>query len=315
MSAAEPAGGRRATMTAVPDVYDGAERGVHPAPVDASSGWDSGPSLGVDMHGVCLAQRKRTIYGPVSFAVNPGGLLVLDGPIGSGRTCLLLTIGGRMRATSGHGTVACHAQPQEMKQIRRHVALGPFPHLNDLDTALSIEQHLAETLLLHRFSLTLSIGRRRVGEVLDSVNERLDALEPLARRVYSVVASHPGDPNSRVVPRLTPGTRVADMSPLEQFTLSTVLALLDNPDVLLVDDVDELRSVDERARAWALLLALRETEPEHPLTIVASCEHNGLAPETIGDAAHLARREIHILDLPACRISASASPFTPRPTR
>lgn len=263
-------------------------------------------TAGVELEEISLVHRRKPIFGPVSVSVGAGDVLVVDGPIGSGRTCLLLTIGGRMNAT-GQGHVAGYELPRDMKQIRRHVALGPFPHLNDPDDALSVAQHVAEALLLHRFSPTLSVGRSAVHAAVNQMNARVEAIEPVARAVHEVITGSPSDPSLPVVAPLSPGTLVADMSPLERFTLSVGLALVDDPAVLLVDDVDELRSVDERSRAWALLLGLRVTRPDRPLTIVASCEHDGLDPAVLGDLATVARRPLHILDLPGCRVAASAT--------
>lgn len=44
------------------------------------------------------------IYGPVSLRVAEGGVTILSGPGGRGRTALLLTLAGRMKPTSGHLT-------------------------------------------------------------------------------------------------------------------------------------------------------------------------------------------------------------------
>ncbi|WP_432537748.1 hypothetical protein [Kineococcus arenarius] len=63
---------------------------------------------------------------------------------------------------------------------------------------------------------------------------------------------------------------VSDVDPLERMALGVVLALVGRPDVLVVDDVDSLRRVEDRRRAWAALTALRRTSAE-PLTVVASC--------------------------------------------
>jgi ATPase subunit of ABC transporter with duplicated ATPase domains len=56
--------------------------------------------------------------------------------------------------------------------------------------------------------------------------------------------------------------------------LSLVLALVSGPDVLVVDDVDQLRTADERRAAWAALLTLERTRRDDggPLTVVATCQ-------------------------------------------
>ncbi|SER86213.1 ABC transporter [Propionibacterium cyclohexanicum] len=262
---------------------------------------------------LAMLQKKKTVYGPISFTANPGSLLVIDGPVGSGRTCVLLTIGGRMKPSTGTGRVAGFDLRTQMKQIRRQVALGPFPQLNELDQALSVQQHVAEQLLLHRFGF--SIGSARVAAAIDAMNSQLDAAEPLARRAHAIVIGTPIPGDADLLPRLQGSERIADLTPLERFTLSTLLALMDGPELLLVDDVDQLRAVDDRARAWGLLTALRATHPGQPLTIVASCEHDGLDPDVIEDLADIAGRELLIYDLPGRRLAARTSSSTSSTTR
>ena len=48
------------------------------------------------------------IYGPVNFSVKAGGVTVLVGSGGRGRTALLLTLAGRMKPTTG-ALVAYHS--------------------------------------------------------------------------------------------------------------------------------------------------------------------------------------------------------------
>ncbi|MFT8395233.1 ATP-binding cassette domain-containing protein [Propionibacterium sp.] len=264
----------------------------------------------IELVDVSLSQHKKAIFGPVSIKTAPGSLLVIDGPVGSGRTCLLLTIGGRMKPTTGSGAVSGFDLRAQMKQIRRHVALGSFPGLNDLDPALSVNQHVAEQILLHKFGL--SVGRARVRETLDTLNQYVKAAEPLARDAHAVITGESANCDKEFLPRLRGNQLVADLTPLEKFTLSTLLSLLDEPDVLLVDDVDELRAVDDRARAWALLIGLRTAGRERPLTIVASCEHDGLDPTALADLSQVAGGDHLIYDLPGCRLEVGVtSPAAP----
>ena len=68
-------------------------------------------------------------------------------------------------------------------------------------------------------------------------------------------------------------TKVGRLSPLERWLLGVTLALLDEPAVLLVDDVDGLRGRADVDAAWAVLRSLAGSATRHTpsLTVVASC--------------------------------------------
>ena len=59
-------------------------------------------------HGASLSAEGFGLKGPrgwafrgVEFSAGPGSLVAVEGPSGSGRTCLLLALTGRMRSTAG----------------------------------------------------------------------------------------------------------------------------------------------------------------------------------------------------------------------
>ncbi|NEC09105.1 ATP-binding cassette domain-containing protein, partial [Streptomyces sp. SID7909] len=59
-------------------------------------------------HGAAVTAEDLGLEGPrgwafrgVSLRAEPGALIAVEGPSGSGRTCLLLALTGRMRPTEG----------------------------------------------------------------------------------------------------------------------------------------------------------------------------------------------------------------------
>lgn len=80
----------------------------------------------------------------------PGALIAVQGPSGSGRTCLLLTLTGRMRPTEGHASVGRMRLPEQMAAVRGISALGPVSGVTDLDPALTVREHIHERALLQR---------------------------------------------------------------------------------------------------------------------------------------------------------------------
>jgi iron complex transport system ATP-binding protein len=176
------------------------------------------------------------------------------GGAGTGKTSLLLTLAGRMRATGGELRVLGEELPARAGDVRRQVALAEVRGVNALDDALTVEQHVAERLVLHQ-------PWYRPWVTKDQVEEQLARVE----RALAVTAEAGAN-----VPALRPREFVSDIDPLERMALGVVLALIGRPRVLVVDDVDSLRHNADRARAWDSLAALQRTSAR-PLTILASC--------------------------------------------
>ncbi|GLX48257.1 hypothetical protein Shyhy01_12070 [Streptomyces hygroscopicus subsp. hygroscopicus] len=55
----------------------------------------------VTAEGLGLRGPRGWAFRGVSLDAEPGSLIAIEGPSGSGRTCLLLTLTGRMRPTEG----------------------------------------------------------------------------------------------------------------------------------------------------------------------------------------------------------------------
>ncbi|WP_432513837.1 ABC transporter ATP-binding protein [Kineococcus sp. SYSU DK001] len=207
----------------------------------------------ISAEGLGLRAGGRTVYSGVDLDVPAGSTLVVRGRAGAGKTSLLLTLAGRMRPTAGRLSVLGEELPARARSVRRRVALAEVRGVNELDDALTVEQHVAERLVLHQ-----PWHRPWVGE--EQVAEQLHRVERALARTAEAGAD---------VPALRPREFVSDIDPLERMTLGVVLALIGRPDVLVVDDVDSLRRSEDRRRAWESLAALREQQPG--LTVVASC--------------------------------------------
>ena len=85
-----------------------------------------------------------------------------------------------------------------------------------------------------------------------------------AQRLLTDLLGYAGSavPAAHASARIGFATRVRELAPLERWVLGVSLALLDDPEILLVDDVDALRGPDDRAAAWVELpLASRGADP------------------------------------------------------
>jgi ABC-type branched-subunit amino acid transport system ATPase component len=201
----------------------------------------------------------------------PGSLVAVEGPSGSGRTCLLLALTGRMKVTEGTAAVGGARLPRQMAAVRRVSALAHVPGVTDLDPALTVGEHLRERALLQRrFGDSLRAVLRPRGERTAEAGRRVD--EALAAAGLDLETLPKG-----------PRTAVRDLERLEALRLSVALALVGRPRLLGVDDTDLKLSGDERDEVWALLRSLAAAGT----TVVAVCS------EAPADALPVSTRESH----------------------
>lgn len=191
----------------------------------------------------------------VDVSAPAGAFVAIEGPSGSGRTCLLLALTGRMRATEGHAEVGGLPLPKKMAGVRRISALGPVTGVNELDAAFTVDEHLRERALL----------QRRFDGALRSLLRRPSARRAAARaRIDAALAAAGLD-----LATLPKGgrTSVRDLERLEVLRLSVALGLMASPRLLAVDDADMKLSDAERAQAWQLLRSIAATGT----TVLAVC--------------------------------------------
>ncbi|MET7798833.1 ATP-binding cassette domain-containing protein [Streptomyces decoyicus] len=202
-------------------------------------------------HGAAVTAAGFGVKGPRGWAFRnidltaaPGSLIAVQGPSGSGRTCLLLALTGRMKSAAGTAEVGGLPLPKKRAAVRSVTALAHVPGVAELDPALTVGEHLRERALLQgRFGGSLRALLRprheRRAEARALVDAALTAagldLESLPKGIR---------------------TSVRDLERLEALRLSVALALIGGPRLLAVDDTDLKLSDDERAGAWAMLRGL-----------------------------------------------------------
>ncbi|GGP87527.1 hypothetical protein GCM10010140_16110 [Streptosporangium pseudovulgare] len=191
--------------------------------------------------GLSLKGDHGWAYRDVALHAGPGCVTAVTGQAGSGRTSLLLTLAGRMKPTEGTLSVAGHTAP---KAIRRVAALGLVDGVNDLEKALSVGEHLHE-----RSPGLLRRGRQ----------------EARATRALELAGLD-----------LPPGDRtlVRDLEREQRIRLGIALALLDEPGLLVADNIDVGVTADRREAIWRTLSDLAGLG----LTVVASCVEDAPVP-------------------------------------
>ncbi|MGW9174366.1 ATP-binding cassette domain-containing protein [Streptomyces decoyicus] len=202
-------------------------------------------------HGAAVTAAGFGVKGPRGWAFRnidldaaPGSLIAVQGPSGSGRTCLLLALTGRMKSAAGSAEVGGLPLPKKKASVRSVTALAHVPGVAELDPALTVGEHLRERALLQgRFGGSLRALLRPRQERRAGARALVDAaltaagldLESLPKGIR---------------------TSVRDLERLEALRLSVALALIGGPRLLAVDDTDLKLSDDERAGAWEMLRGL-----------------------------------------------------------
>ncbi|MER7727382.1 ATP-binding cassette domain-containing protein [Streptomyces sp. NPDC096323] len=218
-------------------------------------------------HGAAVTADGLGLKGPrgwafrgVTFNAAPGSLIAIEGPSGSGRTCLLLALTGRMRPTEGDAATAGRRLPRRAAAVRRIAALGPVPGVSELDPAFTVAEHLRERALLQR---------RFDGSPRALLRPHRERVATARARIDTALEAAGLDPAT-----LPKGERtsVRDLERLEALRLSVALAMIGRPRLLAVDDADLKLSDAERADAWELLRVLAADGT----TVLAVCSE---APE------------------------------------
>ncbi|MGV9786077.1 ATP-binding cassette domain-containing protein [Streptomyces sp. NPDC003435] len=214
------------------------------------------------MHGVDVTAGGFGLKGPrgwafqdIGFEAEAGSLIAVEGPSGSGRTCLLLALTGRMKPTGGRAAVGGLPLPRRMGAVRRISAVANVAGVTDLEPALTVGEHLRERALL----------QRRFGDSLrEALHPRPQRTHEARLRADAALAAAGLDLDA-----LPKGSRTAvrDLERLEALRLSVALALIGRPRLLAVDDVELKLSAAERAEVWDLLRSLTRTGT----TVLAVC--------------------------------------------
>nr|WP_037968067.1 ATP-binding cassette domain-containing protein [Streptomyces sp. SS] len=241
-----------------------------------------GESVGTEAeeqpHGAAVVADGFGLKGPrgwafsgVSFRAEPGALVAIEGPSGSGRTCLLLALTGRMKSHAGHAEVGGLPLPRKMAAVRRITALGQVPGVSELDPAFTVAEHLRERALLQRrYDGSVRALLRRPAERAATSRARIE--EAVAAAGLDLAALPKGE-----------RTSVRDLERLEALRLSIALALIGRPGLLAVDDADLKLSDADRTEAWALLRSVAASGT----TVLAVCSEapaDALRLTTLGGA-------------------------------
>ncbi|WP_344860570.1 ATP-binding cassette domain-containing protein [Amycolatopsis ultiminotia] len=167
---------------------------------------------------------RGAVFENVDLEVPPGGLLVVQGHGGSGRTALLLALAGRMRFVSGAIRVGGHTLPGAAHRVRKVVGVARAEPAVDWEGRLRVAEVIAERRWIGR------LAQRQIRAALEVVG-----VEPPERAL------------------------VEDLEPPTALLLAVGLTLAEYPGALVVDDVERGCTLDQRLVVWEALERVRGT--------------------------------------------------------
>lgn len=163
----------------------------------------------------------------------PGGVTVLIGPPGSGRTALLMCLAGRMKPTTGTVTVLGRSTA---RQIFAHAALAGIEQLDSIFESVTVRDLITEAL---RWDAPWYRLVRRAGQA---------ELARVCGPVFGELA----------LPQLT--EYVEQLDELTGLLLRIALANTARPPLLVVGDIDQVSSDRDRESLIGRLAALGEQQ-------------------------------------------------------
>jgi ABC-type multidrug transport system ATPase subunit len=180
-----------------------------------------------------LRGPRGWVYRDVTFAAAPGELVAVEGPPGSGRTSLLLTLAGRMKPSSGTARIDGHDLRRQLYEVQRIAALALVPRVSTLEPGLTVAEQFRERELL-------------------SLRFRVTPQTAAALEAWLGVAVT---------------TLVRDLDTCRRHLLGLAMALVGSPRLIVADDVDAGLHVSEQVLLWERLALVAR----RGITVVASC--------------------------------------------
>ncbi|EGD55028.1 ATP-binding cassette domain-containing protein [Gordonia neofelifaecis] len=210
---------------------------------------ESGPLLRATELGVAASWGH--IYGPTDITVQPGGVTVIQGSGGRGRTALLLTLCGRMRPTTG--TLEAFGRTNNAHHLFKHAAMGFIDEVDGIEQTIRVRDVVTEQLRWH------APWYRWVKQARD------EDLERFCRPVF-------GD--ELKLPSLM--SYVEELPELTAALFRIAMANIRTPELLVVGGIDSLTRVENSHIMLDRLIALGRTQTVVTADINGAPAHRGL---------------------------------------
>ncbi|MGL5406259.1 MAG: ATP-binding cassette domain-containing protein [Propionibacteriaceae bacterium] len=179
--------------------------------------------------------KRGAIYSPIDLDIPRGALALVTGPDGSGKTSFLLTLVARMKPGRGSElTVLGHKLPLGRLSVQHRSAAIGFHGLDDLDEMVSVSAAIRErqAWIAPWYSLVRTPKDKQVSEILSPYFA--------ADRI----------PSAKTV--------IHELSEAENLLLRIALAMLSGPELVVIDEIDELKDLTSRDQVWDVLHRLAQ---------------------------------------------------------
>ncbi|NTV40103.1 MAG: hypothetical protein HGA51_09160 [Demequinaceae bacterium] len=214
--------------------------------LEAAPELETVPAL--EILGATVRGARGAVFGPLE-ATSFAPITVVLGNRGSGRTSLLLSAAGRMRIDQGTVKVCGIDARADAGKVRRLTGIAGFDAIDLLESGATVAESLRERLTW------ISPWYRRVPHLAE---------HDVTRTLRPVFGDLPTPPASLLV---------RDLSEAQEMLLRVSLALLEDPRVIVIDDLDDVKDPTERAAVADRLTALTD---EGILFIVGSADERDL---------------------------------------
>ena len=161
----------------------------------------------IECHGLTLKTPAGPVYEDVNFTAEKGQVIAIFGTEGSGRTSLMLTMAGRMKANKGDLKVAGYNVAKEYRKVRKISSLTLIPRVNDVPENTKVDDILAAELQVCGKS-----GRKsKVKEYLEEWNlsqvsgTKFNELESYEGKYFDIALACVGDPEILMVDSIQAG--------------------------------------------------------------------------------------------------------------
>ena len=202
-----------------------AEPGAPVAGIPDPAGVDH---VAFELRGAGVRADRGAVFGPLTVASSRPVSVVL-GSRGTGRTSLLLSISGRMRLSEGELATLGESR---LSEIRRRTGVAGFHELDALEPSVTLGATLRERLAwaMPWYRRTPRITPELSSELLAAAFGEFEQPDP--------------------------DTLIRDLGAAEEMLVRIALALIEGPELLVVDDFDAVRDPAERAAVAERLAAL-----------------------------------------------------------
>ncbi|MFC7619982.1 ATP-binding cassette domain-containing protein [Microlunatus sp. GCM10028923] len=190
-----------------------------------------------------LITKEGPVFRDLGFSVPRGGLAVVAGPSGSGRSALLLTLAGRMRGWTGALRVGGRDAARESRAVRRISSVARIDSMIDLEPQHTVGEAVTERALID------TVAPRSAAMIIHR-----------SAREYGL--------------RVDENTLIGRLPALDRAILTALLATVRAADLVVFDDADRGLDPAEQSTLMSVLAGLGEDFT----TVVASTVHADAAP-------------------------------------